>query len=133
MIVNPAALAAPTGPPETPSYSWVVKRGKSIFVAGMLPYDRDNKVVGDDIASQIRQAFENLRQALEAAEATLADVCMITVYTPKTELLTEVFPKINPVYWEFFPSEPPARAVIGGIALPRPEVLVELVASAVLG
>ena len=103
-----------------------------VFLAGMLPYDRENHVVGDDIAAQIRKAFENLKLGIEEVGGSLADVCMITVYTSHTDLQTEVFPKINPVYWDFFPVDPPARAVIGGIALTRPGVYVELVATAVL-
>jgi len=131
-IINPPTHAAPTGPPETPSYSWVVKRGNHVYLAGMLPYDSENRLVGDDLPSQTRRALENVRDAVEAAGGTMRDVCPIVVYTTKTNLLEDVFPLINPVFWEFFPSEPPARAVIGGIALPRGNVYVELLATAIL-
>ena len=131
-ICNPPGLAPPTGKPGSASYSWVVKRGPNVFLAGMLPYNHENQVVGEDIASQIRKAFENLRIGIESVGGTLSDICMITVYTSHTDLQAEVFPEINPVYWEFFPNDPPARAVIGGVTLTRAGVFVELVASAVL-
>ena len=91
---NPMGLAPPTGMPGHASYSWVVRRGRMVFLAGMLPYDRENHVVGDDIAAQIRKAFENLKLGIEEVGGSLADVCMITVYTSHTDLQTEVFPKI---------------------------------------
>ncbi len=133
-IVNPPTHAAPTGPPQTPFYSWVVKkRGEQVYLAGMLPYDSDNRLVADDLAGQTRRCMENVKDAIEAAGGTMSDICQMVVYTTKTNLLEDVFPLINPVFWEFFPTQPPARAVIGGIALPRDgAVLVELLATAVI-
>lgn len=130
--LNPAALPPPTGSPGTPFYSWVVRKGGVVAFSGMLGYTRDKQLAGDDIARQARQAMLNLRDAVTAAGGTLADVVTTTVYVVATDLQQDVYPQLNPVFGEFFPADPPARAVIGVTALPRPADLVEIVATAVI-
>ncbi|MEP7457347.1 RidA family protein [Phyllobacterium sp. SB3] len=117
--VNPDALALPTGAPDTPFYSWVVKRGNFVFLAGMSPYSKDKKLVGDTLGEQTRQAFRNMTSAIESVGGTIADVCSITIYVQDTDLQKDVYPHINPAVFEVFADRPPARAVVGGVALPR--------------
>lgn len=129
--INPSTLSAPTGSPETPFYSWVVTRGNFITLAGMSPYDKDKNLIGTDLRTQTDQAFRNLKAALEAVDATLEDVCSITVYVQATDLQRDVYPYINPAGLEAFGSTPPTRSVIGGVTLPRPSELVLISAIAV--
>lgn len=130
-IINPPGLSAPTGSPETPFYSWVATRGNIIALAGMSPYDQQKHLIGDDLKEQTRQAFRNLRTALEAADASLEDVISITIYVTATDLQKDVYPFINPACFEAFGQNPPARAVVGGVALPRSSELVMISATAV--
>jgi enamine deaminase RidA (YjgF/YER057c/UK114 family) len=129
--INPPTLSAPTGSPETPFYSWVVTRGNFITLSGMSPYDKDKNLIGTDLRTQTEQAFRNLKSALEAVDATLDDVCSITVYVQATDLQKDVYPHINPAGFEAFGATPPARTVIGGVALPRPSELVLISAIAI--
>jgi enamine deaminase RidA (YjgF/YER057c/UK114 family) len=62
----------------------------------------------------------------------MRDVCSLTIYVGVRDLQADVYPHVNPVCHEFFPSDPPARAVMGGVALPRPTELVMLSATAAL-
>jgi 2-iminobutanoate/2-iminopropanoate deaminase len=119
-IVNPDTLSPPTGSPDTPFYSWVVKRGNFVFLAGMSPYSKDKKLVGDTLNEQTRQAFRNMQSALASVGAKMADVCSITIYVQESDLQRDVYPEINPACLEAFGKSPPARAVVGGVALPRP-------------
>lgn len=130
---NPDALASPTGHPDTPFYSWVVRKGNLVFLSGMNPYDREKRLVGDDIATQARQNFENLRSGIESVDGTLADICAITIFVAASDLQRDVYPVLNPVCYEFFPADPPARVVVGGVAMPRDEILVEILGTGVLG
>jgi enamine deaminase RidA (YjgF/YER057c/UK114 family) len=120
ICINPEMLAPPTGAPDTPFYSWVVKRGNFIFLAGMSPYSKDKKLVGVTMGEQARQAFRNMEVALASVGATMADVCSITIYVHENDLQRDVYPEINPACHEFFGDAPPARSVLGGVALPRP-------------
>jgi 2-iminobutanoate/2-iminopropanoate deaminase len=132
ICINPEAIAPPTGAPDTPYYSWVVRKGPMVFLAGMAPYDRDKNLIGTDLRGQAWQAMANLRTGIESVGGTLADICAITVYVPYEDLQRDVYPALNSVVYEFFPTEPPARAVVGGVALPRREELVQIVATGVL-
>lgn len=70
---------------------------------------------GDDIASQTRQSLTNVKNVLEAAGATMADVAETTV------LLDSIadFGAMNEVYAEFFAAPYPARAAFEVAALPK--------------
>lgn len=133
ICINPDMLAPPTGAPNTPFYSWVVKRGNFVFLAGMSPYSKDKVLVGDTLNEQTRQAFRNMQTALASVGATMADVCSITVYVQATDLQRDVYPQINPACYEVFGDAPPARSVLGGVALPRPTEQVMISAFAVIG
>lgn len=131
--VNPEALALPTGAPNTPFYTWVVKRGNFVFLAGMSPYSKEKKLVGDSLGDQTRQAFRNMASAIESVGGTMKDICSITVYVQETDLQKDVYPQINPAVFEVFADKPPARAVVGGVALPRESEKVMISAFAVVG
>ena len=131
--LNPDTLAPPTGAAQgTPFYSWVARKGPMLFLAGMSPYTLDKELAGDGLEEQTRQCFRNMQAALEAAGASLDDVCSLTVYTRSGDLQAEVYPAVNLVCHEFFPESPPARACMGGIELPRGSELVMVSAIAVV-
>lgn len=130
--LNPATLSPPTGAPDSPYYSWVVRRGPLVFLAGMSPYAQDKTLIGTSLGDQTRQCFRNMALAMEAASGSIADVCSITIYVQATELQRDVYPQVNPICQEVFGMAPPARAVVGGTALPRASELVMISATAVL-
>ena len=57
-----------------------VRAGNLIFVGGQMSLDACGRVVGSDITTQARNAFEALKQVLAAAGATMADVVKHNVY-----------------------------------------------------
>jgi enamine deaminase RidA (YjgF/YER057c/UK114 family) len=130
--INPDTLSPPTGAPDTPFYSWVVKRGSFVFLAGMSPYSKDKKLIGDTLNEQTRQAFRNMKAALSSVGAEMSDVCSMTIYVQEADLQRDVYPEINPACFEAFGKNPPARAVLGGVALPRPTEKVMISAYAVM-
>jgi 2-iminobutanoate/2-iminopropanoate deaminase len=113
-------------------YSWVVKRGNFVFMAGMSPYGKDKKLVGQTRHDQTRQAFRNMNAAVESVGGSIKDVCSITIYVQETDLQKHVYPEVNPVCLEMFGDQPPARAVVGGVALPRPTEMVMISGYAVV-
>jgi 2-iminobutanoate/2-iminopropanoate deaminase len=69
---------------------------------------------GPDIESQTRQALENLKAVLEAGGSCLKHAVKTTVF------LQDIgeFSRMNAVYAEFFPENPPARSAVQVAALP---------------
>lgn len=103
-------------------YSQGMAAGPWLFVSGQLGLDPESgALVGIDLASQARQALENLQQVLSAGGAGLEQVVAVDVFLADIGLFAE----FNQVYQEFFSDHRPARAVVGVAGLPK-DALVEL-------
>lgn len=90
-------------------YTDAVRFGNLLFVSGVAPLDRAGKLVGDDVLTQAKQVFANLKRILRAADAEFADVLKVTVY------LLDVADrsKINPLRQQHFGAARPASTLIG--------------------
>jgi 2-iminobutanoate/2-iminopropanoate deaminase len=87
---------------------------------------KTGRLVGEDVASQTRQALLNLKAVLEAGGTCLANVVKTTVFLADMK----DFAAMNEVYREFFATEPaPARSCIQVACLPL-NALVEIEAVA---
>lgn len=90
-------------------FSWGVKVGDLLFLAGHGPLGSDGKVIEGDIRTQTRKTLENFRVVLEAAGSSLDHVVSTTVYLKDLD----DFRGMNEVYSEFFAVDPrPARATV---------------------
>ncbi len=107
-------------------YSQGVVAGCFLFVSGQIPLDpATGRIVEGSFEDRVRRALENLKAVVEAAGASLRDVVKVTVYIKDMRL----FDRFNAVYREYFPEDPPARAVVEVSDLPRgADVEVEAVA-----
>ena len=97
------------------TYSQAIRAGQTVYLSGQIPLDPATmKVVDGPIDRQIERLFENLKAVTEAAGGSLADIVKLTVY------LTDLshFPHINEAMARYFKEPFPARAAIGGAALP---------------
>ena len=110
-------------------YSQAVKAGDLLFVSGQLPIDpATGTFAGDDIAAQTRQSLTNVKNIVEAAGMTMADVVRVGVFLQDMEH----FGAMNAVYGEFFTGDCPARAAVQVARLPK-DALVEIEAVAYKG
>ena len=110
-------------------YSQAVKAGDLLFVSGQLPIDpATGAFAGDDIAAQTRQSLTNVKNIVEAAGMTMADVVRVGVFLQDMEH----FGAMNAVYGEFFTGDCPARAAVQVARLPK-DALVEIEAVACKG
>jgi len=103
-VLQPEGWPAGTAP-----YSYGIKSGDTVFLAGILGRDySDNSSVGGDIQAETRAIFENARQILAVAGMSLDDVVASRVYITDTNL----FRDMNAAYSAHFPEIPPARATV---------------------
>jgi reactive intermediate/imine deaminase len=120
---SPDTMMKPFG-----SYCQATRRGNIVTTAGVAAIDKDGKIVGgNDIVAQTRATLENLRLALEAAGASLADVIKVTVFI--TDFAN--YKGFNRAFDECFADNPPARATVRA-DLVLPELLIEIDAIAVM-
>ena len=66
-------------------------------------------MVDGGIEAETRQMLENVGRLLKAVGLDYPDVVKATVYLRDFD----EFPKMNAIYREFFPTEPPTRATVG--------------------
>ncbi|MCB2149408.1 MAG: RidA family protein [Deltaproteobacteria bacterium] len=110
-------------------YSQAVIAAPFVFVSGQLGMDPSTgNLVGDDLASQARQALENVKQILIASGSSLEKTTAVEVF------LTDMgkFLEFNAIYAEYFSTHKPARAAIEVSALPKGGC-VEIKCTAVVG
>ncbi|HXD08795.1 MAG TPA: RidA family protein [Anaerolineales bacterium] len=97
-------------------YSQAIRTENLVFTAGQLGLDPATmELVPDGIEAQTRQALTNLKHVLETADSGLNFVVKTTVFLQDMS----DFPKMNLVYSEFFPENPPARSTVQVAALPK--------------
>ena len=90
-------------------FSQAVKANGIVFVAGCASRDPETgKVVGTTIEEQIARTFDNVAAILEAAGSSLAKAVRVVCYLETRDH----FPALNAAFARYFPSEPPARAVL---------------------
>jgi len=87
-----------------------------VYTAGQLGLDPvTGEFAADTVEGQTRQALTNLKNVLEAAGSSMSQVVKTIVFLKDMA----DFPKMNPVYAEFFPENPPARSTVAVAGLPK--------------
>jgi 2-iminobutanoate/2-iminopropanoate deaminase len=120
-------ITAEKAPPAIGPYSAAIGTDVLVFASGSLGIDpASGEFASGGTEGQTRQALKNLEQVLHAGGASLASVVKTTVFMQD---MSE-FVKMNAVYAEFFPAEPPARSTVQVAALPK-NAAVEIEAIAV--
>ena len=103
--------------------TYVVRAGDLIFVQGFTAQDEHGHAVGgNDAAAQARVALDKVRRCLEAAGASFADVCKVTVFYRNIADREAV----NRVRREYFGSTRPASTAVEVSRLVRDDLLVEI-------
>lgn len=121
-IVSTANAPAALGP-----YSQAIKTNGFIYCSGQIPINpASNAVEAVSIEDQTRQAITNLKNVLEAAGSSLANVVKTTVFIKDMN----DFVALNGVYAEMFGDTKPARSCVEVARLPK-DVKVEIEAIAV--
>ena len=116
MATDRQPIATDDAPAAIGPYSQAVRHGTLLFCSGQVPLDpASGELVGDSLAEQTTQCLRNLAAVCHAGGTTLDRALRLTVYT--TQL--EGFAEINNAYAAFFPEDPPARAAVGVVALPK--------------
>lgn len=120
--LNPAGMPVPVaaGLDEPPLFHYGTKAGPWIFTTGMTATDFESGVApeaainprfpyyGESARLQTTYILDNLKTILAEGGASLADVVKAEVY------LTDLrdFFRVDEIWREYFPSEPPARTTV---------------------
>lgn len=125
-FLNPDTLNKP------PAYSQVVEvtmPGRMVFISGQTALDRNGNLVPGDFRAQAVQVFENLKAALAAVGAGFEHVVKLNSYILKAEQQA-ILREVRQGYINM--AAPPASTSFQAGGFPRPGVMLEIEAIAVL-
>lgn len=105
-------------------YNHAIVDNETFYMAGQVAMDTDSTVVGDDIETQARKAYENVEILLEAIGKSLEDVAKVTTHIVDPH--EQYYDGYKAVYWETFDEPYPCHTVLGHDQLANEEYLVEI-------
>jgi 2-iminobutanoate/2-iminopropanoate deaminase len=121
-------ISTPKAPAAIGPYSQAIQVGNTIYVSGQIPFVPETMtLVSEDVKEQTKQALENVKAILEAADSSLNDVVKASVFVKDIN----DFNAINEVYASYFVENKPARALVEVARLPR-DVKIEIEVIAVV-
>jgi enamine deaminase RidA (YjgF/YER057c/UK114 family) len=129
--LDPATLIAPAR--SLYAQIAVAEAGRLAFISGQLAYRADGAFVGaGDYAGQARQAFSNLKAALEAVGGKPENVVRMGIYVVgyRPELFRSIFGPAREVFGEAWPVT--SSVLLGVQALAMEDWLIEVDAVAAL-
>jgi len=109
------AIQTDKAPTPIGPYSQAIVEGDFLFLAGQGPTNpATGKVELDNVTTETKRTFENMKAILEAAGSSLDKVVKCNVY------LRDIkdFAAMNEVYRTYFKAPYPARTTIQAGALP---------------
>jgi 2-iminobutanoate/2-iminopropanoate deaminase len=109
-------VATSLAPGAIGPYSQAIAADGFLFCSGQLGLDpATGELAGPDVESQAERSMTNLRNVLDAAGCTFADVVKTTIF------LADIadFGAVNAIYGRFVGDPPPARSTVQVAALPK--------------
>jgi 2-iminobutanoate/2-iminopropanoate deaminase len=108
--MNHTIIKTSGAPTPKRHFSQGSRYGQLIFTSGQGPVDpASGTITTGDIAEQTRQTLANLAAILGAEGSSLARTLKVNVYLRRMEDIA----KVDDVFREMFPGEPPPRTTIG--------------------
>jgi enamine deaminase RidA (YjgF/YER057c/UK114 family) len=132
MTIEAKAEIEGLAPVPGSAISTIATGSKLLFLSGQTGQAADGTLAGTDFKSQTTQALKNIKIALAANGATLADVAKITFYIVdwNMEKLGPLMEAALDVFGDEFPLT--ATTLIGVAALFEEDMLIEVDVTAVL-
>jgi enamine deaminase RidA (YjgF/YER057c/UK114 family) len=97
--------------------------GDYVYVSGQGPRGAGGKTSAD-FPAQVRQCLDNIRKVVETAGLSMDHVVYVQVYLEDVKHYQE----LNEAFANYFPHDPPARAVLGVAQVPESPVQITAVA-----
>ena len=106
-------------------YSQAIIHGDTLYTSGQIPVNPATGEIPEGIEAQAEQVMENVKNLLESAGTSMANVIKTTVFIKDMGEFT----KINEIYARYFEGDCPARSCVEVARLPK-DVLMEMEAIA---
>lgn len=126
--INTDKIPQPLG-----GYAPAIRAGDFVFVAGQVPSDfrtglapearvDPNFWEGNPIDKQTRYTLDNIKLTLEAAGSSLENIVKVGIYLRNINDVS----RLDRVWREYFPKDPPARTLLPVDSVVVPDALLEI-------
>jgi enamine deaminase RidA (YjgF/YER057c/UK114 family) len=123
----------PPGWPRPKGYAnGISARGRTIFTAGVIGWDANERIVAPDLAGQFAQVLRNILDILAEDGAGPEHVVRMTCYVVSRDEYVESLPAIGSAWRETMGRHYPAMAVVEVSGLVEPQARVEIEAIAMV-
>jgi enamine deaminase RidA (YjgF/YER057c/UK114 family) len=123
----------PPGWPRPKGYAnGISARGRTVFTAGVVGWNEEQKFAAPDLAGQFRQVLENILAILAVDGAGPEHIVRMTCYVTDIHAYRVSVKEIGAAWRELIGRHYPAMAVVEVSALVEPEAKVEVEATAVV-
>lgn len=127
--ITPKGFGAPLG---MYSHGVVASPGELVVVAGQVGMGANGQVAVNDIVTQTKQAFANVRSVVEAGGCSMRDVVRLQTFLTRADDIAGFMKARTEIFPEYFPDGVyPPNTLLVISQLVRPELLVEIEAMAV--
>ncbi|MBV8978225.1 MAG: RidA family protein [Alphaproteobacteria bacterium] len=107
--------------------------GRTVFVAGQVGWDKDQRFTAKDFAGQFEQALGNILAVLKEAGARPEHIVRLTWFVTDKRAYLAQAAEVGAAYRRLMGRHYPAMSVVQVSALMEDEALVEIEATAVVG
>ncbi|MGV1683882.1 RidA family protein [Sphingopyxis sp. NJF-3] len=126
-------ILQPAGWPRPKGYSNAIEaRGRTIYVAGLIGWNEEEKFVAKDIPGQFEQLLKNLVTLLAEGDAGPEHIVRMTWYVTDKQAYVRDAKKIGEIYRAYLGRSYPTMAVVQVVALMEDEAKIEIEVTAVV-
>ncbi|TBX14720.1 RidA family protein [Nioella sediminis] len=124
----------PAGWPDPKGYAnGILASNGTLYVGGQIGWDTDGKFAPGGFIGQMEQALRNIRDVVEAAGGTPADITRLTWYVTDKQEYLDSQREVGAAYRRIMGKHFPAMAMVVVAGLVEDEAVVEIEATAVIG
>ena len=134
-MTTPLETLLPEGWPRPKGYANGVRvpAGRDlVFVAGMVGWNTDERIVGTDFVAQFEQALRNVLAVVERGGGTAGDVVRMTVFVTDLEAYRSRLPEVGDAWRRVMGRTYPAMSLLQVKGLLEEGALVEIEATAAI-
>lgn len=129
MIVEREILSPTWEEKYTFSPAVITRGGRTVWLAGQVGFvDDTGKSLAGNFDAQVEQTFRNVEKVLKRAGGTLKDVVTMTVYVSDVRYSQ----RFTDLRRKYYPKDFPASALVTAAGFALPEIMLEIVAVAVV-
>lgn len=126
-VLQPADWARPKG-----YANGIEARGRLVFVAGQIGWDKDQRFQAKDFAGQFEQTLLNILAVLREADAGPEHITRMTWFVTDKKAYLAGIRQVGEIYRRLIGKNFPTMSVVQVVALVEDEALVEIEATAVV-